>query len=389
MPRPIPSHPLSRTDARRIWLRAQRLDTPVPFGDGPAAVAAAVEHLGYVQIDTINVIERAHHHILYSRIPDYRRADLRHAQSVDRSVFEYWTHALSYVPAGDLRFFLPAMRQHRREGHKWFDSVTPADMRKVMRLIRQGPLTIRDIDDDVLVEKEHLWQSRKPSKRALQLAFYTGVLTISERNGMLKTYDLMVRHFGWDKPPKPASGREITAYLLDRALRSQGVVSLDSICHLDAPSKKPVRRLIEARLRRGELVPVALEGAGKQEHWSRPEALQPAGEGDPALVHILSPFDPLVIQRKRTELFFGYGHRFEAYVPKEKRLFGYFALPVLVGDEIVAAIDLKTDRANKKLLMQKWSWVGNGAKRGARKELKPRIEEALHRFERFQLANGL
>ncbi|WP_027582579.1 crosslink repair DNA glycosylase YcaQ family protein [Bradyrhizobium sp. Ai1a-2] len=389
MPRPIPSHPLSRTDARRIWLRSQRLDTPVPFGDGPAAVAAAVEHLGYVQIDTINVIERAHHHILYSRIPDYRRADLRHAQSVDRSVFEYWTHALSYVPAGDLRFFLPAMRQHRREGHKWFNSVTPADMRKVMRLIRQGPLTIRDIDDDVLVEKEHLWQSRKPSNRALQLAFYTGALTISERNGMLKTYDLTARHFGWDKPPKPASARELTAYLLDRALRAQGVVSLDSICHLDAPSKKSVRRLIDARLRRGELVPVALEGAGKQEHWARPEALQPAGEGDPALVHILSPFDPLIIQRKRTELFFGYGHRFEAYVPKDKRLFGYFALPVLVGDEIVAAVDLKTDRPNKKLLMQKWSWVGSVAKRGARKALKPRIEEELHRFERFQLANDL
>jgi uncharacterized protein len=388
MPRPIPSRPLSRTDARRIWLRAQKLDTPQPFGDGPAAVAAAVEQLGYVQIDTINVIERAHHHILYSRIPGYRRTDLRQAQSVDKTVFEYWTHALSYVPAGDLRFFLPAMRQHRREGHKWFNSVTPADMRKVMRLIRQGPLTIRDIDDDVLVEKEHLWQSRKPSKRALQLAFYTGVLTISERNGMLKTYDLMARHFGWDKPPKPASAREITAYLLDRALRSQGVVSLDSICHLDAPSKKPVRRLIEARLRRGELVAVALEGARKQEHWARPEALQPAGEGDPALVHILSPFDPLIIQRKRAELFFGYGHRFEAYVPKEKRLFGYFALPVLVGDEIVAAIDLKTDRPNKKLLMQKWSWVGNGSKRGARKELKPRIEDELHRFERFQLANG-
>jgi uncharacterized protein len=389
MPRPIPSRPLSRTDARRIWLSAQRLNTPAPFGDGSAAVAAAVAHLGYVQIDTINVIERAHHHILYSRIPDYRRTDLRHAQSVDKSVFEYWTHALSYVPAGDLRFFLPAMRQHRREGHKWFNSVTPADMRKVMRLIHQGPLTIRDIDDDVLVDKEHLWQSRKPSKRALQLAFYTGVLTISERNGMLKTYDLTARHFGWDKPPKAASPREIIAYLLDRALRSQGIVSLDSICHLDAPSKKAVRGLIETRLRRGELVPVALEGAGKQEHWARPEALQPVGEGDPALVHILSPFDPLIIQRKRTELFFGYGHRFEAYVPKEKRLFGYFALPVLVGDEIVAAIDLKTDRPNRKLLMQKWSWVGHGAKRGARKALKPRIEEELHRFERFQLANGL
>jgi uncharacterized protein YcaQ len=387
MSRAVPPHPLTNALARRIWLRAQRLDAPAPFGDGAQAVTAVVEQLGYVQIDTINVIERAHHHILYTRIPGYCRADLRQAQSVDKSLFEYWTHALSYVPAKDFRFFIPAMKLHRREGHRWFASVSAADTRKVMRLLkRDGTLTIRDIDDDVLTEKEHLWASRKPSKRALQLAFYTGAVTISERSGMLKTYDLMTRHFGWDKLPKPATANETIAYLLDRALRAQGLVSLDSICHLDAPSKKAVRRLIDARVRSKELVPVALEGAGKQEHWARPDALEPAGEGDPGLVHILSPFDPLIIQRKRTELFFGYGHRFEAYVPKPKRLFGYFALPVLVGSDIVAAIDLKTDRQNKKLLMQKWSWVGKGAARGARKELKRRIEEELDRFERFQLA---
>src|SRR6201993_2521564 len=139
MPRPSKPHALSKLDARRIWLAAQRLDVTAPFGEGPQAGGDAVAHLGYVQIDTINVIERCHHHILYSRIPSYRRADLRHAQSVDRSVFEYWTHALSYVPTPDFRFFLPAMRQHRRDGHKWFASVTSADMRKVMRLIRAGP----------------------------------------------------------------------------------------------------------------------------------------------------------------------------------------------------------------------------------------------------------
>src|SRR6478735_9311556 len=260
-------HVLTRAEATRIWLRAQRLDTPAPFGEGAQATSAAVEHLGYVQIDTINVIERSHHHILWARIPEYRRADLRQAQSVDKTVFEYWTHALSYVPTRDMRFFIPAMRRHQREGHKWLTSVKPADLRKVLRLIRRdGALTIRDIDDDVLVDKEHLWASRKPSKRALQLLFYTGLLTISERNGMLKTYDLMTRHFGWDRPPKQASSREGTAYLLDRALRAQGVVSLDSICHLDAPSKAAVRRLIEARVRRGELVAVALEGGGKLEH---------------------------------------------------------------------------------------------------------------------------
>ncbi len=375
---------LTKAEAKRIWLRAQRLDTFAPFGEGPQATAAAVAHLGYVQIDTINVIERCHHHILWNRIPGYRRDDLRQAQSVDKSVFEYWTHALSYVPTADLRFFLPAMKRHRREGHKWFGSVSKADMRKVLTLIRRdGALTIRDIDDDVLIDKEHLWASRKPSKRALQLAFYAGVLTISARTGMLKTYELMARHFGWDRPPKPASATEVSNYLLDRALRAQGVVSLDSICHLNAPSKAAIRRLIEKRVRRGGLMSVALEGAGKQEHWAEAETL--ANEGDASeLVHILSPFDPLIIQRKRTQLFFDYEHRFEAYVPQEKRRFGYFALPVLMGEDIVAALDLKADRKNNKLLMQKWSWVGIGAQRGSRKDLKRHIEAELHRFERFQ-----
>ena len=103
-------------------------------------------------------------------------------------------------------------------------------------------------------------------------------------------------------------------------------------------------------------------------------------------MHILSPFDPLIIQRKRTHLIFDYSHLFEAYVPKAKRKLGYFALPVLVGENIVAALDLKTDRQNRELLMQKWNWVGNGRKTAARKELKRLIKEELDRFERFQLA---
>ena len=374
---------LDKSQARRIWLRAQRLDQSAPFGDGPDATRAAIEHLGYVQIDTINVIERCHHHILFTRIPGYRRDHLRQAQSVDKSVFEYWTHALSYVPTRDLRFYIRAMKHHWHRRSAWFSAVKPGDLRKVLGLIRKnGGLTIRDIDDDVLVEKAHLWASRKPSKRALQMAFFRGVVTISQRTGMLKTYELTNRHFGWDRPPKAASEREIVSYLLDRALRSQGVVSLDSACHLDAPRKPAMRELIEARVRRKELLPVALEGAGKLEHWAQPEALDAAFDPAEDLIHVLSPFDPLVLQRKRLQLFFDYEHRFEAYVPKEKRVFGYFALPVLAGDEIVAAIDLKADREQGKLLVQQWTWVGKGRHRSHKK----RIEEALHHFERFQLA---
>jgi uncharacterized protein YcaQ len=377
------SFALNKADARRIWLNAQRLDTPAPFGDGPAATRAAVEHLGYVQIDTINVIERCHHHILYSRIPAYQREHLRQAQSVDKSVFEYWTHALSYLPTGDMRFYVGAMKRHWQRRSVWFTAVTDADLRKVLSRIRkQGALTIRDIDDDVLVEKDHAWASRKPSKRALQLAFYRGLLTVSERAGMLKTYELMTRHFGWQRLPRAASEREILNYLLHRALRAQGVVSLDSVCYLDPKRKPAMRQLIEARLRRNELVAVELEGADKLQHWVRPQPLEARFDGAEGLVHILSPFDPLINQRRRLHLFFDYEHVFEAYVPKAKRRFGYFALPVLVGDEIVALVDLKTDRERQKLLLQQWTWLTHRSRRAH----KTRIEEALHRFEAFQLA---
>jgi uncharacterized protein YcaQ len=333
-----------------------------------------------VQIDTIHVVERCHHQVLYTRIPGYRRAHLHQAQAVDKTVFEYWTHALSYVPTQDYRFFVAAMRAEARSRNAWFGSVTTADTRKALKRLRtHGPLTIRDIDDDVLTEKQHEWGSRKPTKRALQLAFYQGIVTVSRRSGMLKTYDLASRHFGWERPPKAASQRETLGYLLDRALRSQGVVSLASICHLDAARKAGILRLIQERVRRGELVAAAIDGIA---HWVTPIAWEMQLEKRTPLVHILSPFDPLVIQRKRLELFFGYAHLFEAYLPKEKRRYGYFTHPVLAGDEIVAVLDLKTDRERGKLLMQQWTWIA----KGSRREHKRRIEEALHRFERFQLA---
>jgi uncharacterized protein YcaQ len=374
---------LTKSHAKRIWLRAQRLDESAPFGGGPEATRAAVEHLGYVQIDTINVIERCHHQILYTRIPGYRRDDLRQAQTVDKTVFEYWTHALSYVSTRDLRFYVGDMKRYRRDRRPWFTAVKEEDLRKVLALIRKhGALTIRDIDDDVLVEKDHAWASRKPSKRALQLAFYGGLVTVSQRTGMLKTYESMRRHFGWERAPKAASEREVLNYLLDRALRSQGVVSVDSACYMDARRKPAMRGLIQTRIRRDELLPVELEGAGALQHWARPEALDAPFDTAHENVHILSPFDPLIHQRKRLHLFFDYTHRFEAYVPKHKRLFGYFAQPVLVGDEVAAVIDLKTDRERQRLLVQQWTWVSNRSRRLR----KTRIEEALHRFERFQLA---
>jgi uncharacterized protein len=373
---------LDSAEARRLWLHAQRLDTAEPFGAGPEATPAAIAHLGYLQIDTIYVIERSHHHILHTRIPSYRREHLHRAQSIDKTVFEYWTHALSYLPTESLRFYVRQMRKDWQRRVVWFGKVSDNDLRRVLSRIRtHGAITIRDLDTDVLVEKDYAWGSRKPSKRALETAFYKGLVTISQRAGMLKTYELLTRHFGWERLPRAAIESETLNYLLDRALRSQGIVSVESICYQDAARKPAMRRLLESRVRRKELMPVQVEGAGPWRHWICPDALDTIPDPAPEQVHILSPFDPLIIQRKRLQVFFDYEYRFEAYVPKHKRVFGYFVCPVLIGDRIVAALDLKTDRQRQKLLLQRWNWVGRNKSRVHRQQ----VEAALHKFEQFQL----
>ena len=198
---------------------------------------------------------------------------------------------------------------------------------------------------------------------------------------MVKNYELLTRHFGWDRLPRAASEAETLDYLLDRALRSQGVVSVDSICYQDAARKPAMARLVESRVRRKELIPVQVHGAGRLSHWVRPEALDPIPAPAEEPIHILSPFDPLIIQRKRLRLFFDYEYRFEAYVPRDKRVFGYFVCPVLIGDRIVAGLDLKADRERQKLLVRRWNWAGRDEARAHRQ----RVEAALHQFERFQL----
>jgi len=372
---------IGRAEARRLWLRAQRLDRDDPFGSGPAAVARAVAHAGYVQIDTINVIERSHHHILHTRIPGYRRRDLAACQSAERTIFEYWTHALAYVPTADYRFFVPAMERQRTKPHPSFAQIDPTDYSALLGRIRdEGPLSIRDIDDKVLVEKSHAWGSRKPSRKLLAYGFFSGDLMISARDGMVKTYELTDRHFGWTARPEAPGAADFAAYLLDRGLRSQGLVSLESVTYGTASAKPAVARTVAERVEKGALVPVTIDALPRAEHWATPAALDRLAALEPARhVHILSPFDPLIIQRKRLAALFEYEHRFEAYVPADRRKLGYFALPVLVGDRIVAAIDLKMDRGRDILEIRKWTWFERETKMLTR-----RIQAALDKFERFQ-----
>ena len=277
---------------------------------------------------------------------------------------------------------MPAMKRHRDNPVGWFGAVSQEDLRRIVaRVRRDGALSIRDIDDDELVDKDHPWASRKPSKRALQMAFFAGLLTIGARAGMVKTYELTDRHFGWEKRPRPATERA------DPRLPPRPRPARPG--HRQPRLDLPPRRRPQAGDSAGDRGPGAAAsaragrgGGRRQDHAldAARDRRHPARAGPRPRPPPL-PFDPLVIQRKRLSLLFGYDHRFEAYVPKEKRVLGYFALPVLAGDRIVAAIDLKTDRAAGKLLIQQWTWVGEGNEPAH----KPPIEEALHRFERFQL----
>lgn len=376
------SHKIDKSTAKNIWIHAQKLDQEKPFGLGSKAVVKAVSHLGYVQIDTISVIERCHHHILYNRIPNYHPKYLHAAQTKEKSIFEYWTHALSYVPTEDFKYFVHLMNNINTLEGAWFSSVTEADYKKVLTLLKkQGAISIRDIKDDVLVEKTHTWGSSKPSKKALQLGFYKGDFVIAERDGMLKKYDLTERHFGWKSKPKPVKDSDYINYILERSLRSQGIISVDSVCHLSPSKKTPVTLLIEKRIKSGELIEVEIDQTQKVKFYTKPETLEQKIKLSQR-THILSPFDPLIIQRKRLKMFFDYEHLFEAYIPKEKRKFGYFTLPVLHQNKIIALLDLKTDRLEKKLLIQNWVWLEKN-KSASNKKI---IEAELDRFEKFQLS---
>ena len=272
------------------------------------------------------------------------------------------------------------MKRYRAAPPSWYAGGDATEYKALLRRIRDdGALSIRDIDDDVLVEKTHPWASRKPSKLLLGLGFFVGDLAISRRSGIVKTYELADRHFGWPPRPRPASQTQVFEYILNRSIKAQGVVSLNSICHGNLGAKSQVAPLIKKAVRRRQLVPVHIDGFEKVQHWVAPAELDD-NVVEQKRVHILSPFDPLIIQRKQLRAFFAYEHRFEAYVPAADVCSGILLCLYLVGDEVVAAIDLKSDRQARKLLVRNWTWIVS-----KRLGLKAAIDEELARFERFQL----
>ena len=326
---------------RRIALNQQGLLRAESFGRGKNAALRAVERIGYVQIDTISVVERAHHHVLRSRVPNYQPALLERLVR-ERKLFEYWFHAAAWLPMADYRFSLPRMRQLNGE-RNWFENIDAGLRRDILaRIEAEGPLRTRDFEDTR--EVNNGWWDWKPAKQALEQLFMQGELMVSGREGFQKVYDLPERVLpGWVDTRTPTLD-EFAAHLIDSKLRAHGFATLVSMTYLRKGKKlrAAVKQQLQDRIEAGTLISLPLNKSCTV--YIDPELLDARAPRCDAQLRILSPFDNLVIQRQRCREVFGFDYQIECYLPEAGRQYGYFCLPLLYCDRLVGRIDCKAHR---------------------------------------------
>jgi len=376
---------ISQKEARRLLLRNLLLDGREPIRAGKGGVARVVGRLGYVQIDTISVIERAHHHVLWTRIPGYRLEHLHQAQARERTVFEYWGHAASYLPMKDYRFYLPMMKGFYDPKDAWFrgwGEKYGALLEPVKRRIREeGPLAARDFEDPR--KRKGPWWDWKPAKAALELLFWRGELMVRERRGFERVYDLSERVLPAGTDTRMPSEEELGRFIVLRALGALGLACEREIRdYIRIGDRHAVSRALAGMESGGEIVRLAVHGQ-KGTAFALPAVLERGGRlraARPPRVRFLSPFDNLASFRPRLRERFGFDYAFECYVPRHKRSHGYFVLPVLFGEELVGRLDPKADRAGKTLLVRRLAIEPGFASADG---LVPALARALQDFARF------
>ena len=335
---------ISLQQARKLILHSQRLPPAKPTGKAIAATLSAIEHLGYVQIDTISVVQRAHHHTLWNRNPRYKPTHLSQLIA-EKQVFEYWTHAAAYLPMRDYRFSL--RRKHalaNGDQHHWFERDEPL-MNSVLRRIEiEGPLMAKDFEHTG--KKRAEWTS-KPAKRALENLFMQGALMISKRVNFHKVYDLTERVLPKDTDTTLPDHEEYARFLITRYLKTNGLGQAAEIAYLLKNTKPLISATLQEMVSSRELLEIH---AGGNEYYALPDSMELLSKPlARSKLKILSPFDNLLIQRKRMKALFGFDYLIECYVPAAKRQYGYFSLPVLWDGKLVARMDFKADRKNSLL----------------------------------------
>ena len=330
---------ISIQQARKLVLLSQRLPPARQTGKAIEATLSAIEHLGYIQIDTISAIQRAHHHTLWNRNPRYKNSHLGQLVA-DKKVFEYWSHAAAYLPMSDYRYSL-FRKQAVASGelNHWYKRDERLMNSVLRRIATEGPLMAKDFEHTG--EKRGEWTS-KPAKRALENLFMQGELMIPRRVNFHKVYDLTDRVIPKDTDTTIPSLEEYTRFLITRYLQANGLGQATEIAYLLKNTKPLVSVTLQEMVSNGELRQVR---AGANSYYALPASLdllsKPLARSK---LKMLSPFDNLLIQRKRMQALFGFNYLIECYVPAAKRQYGYFSLPVLWDGKLLARIDLKAER---------------------------------------------
>ena len=338
---------LSIQQARKLVLLSQKLPPARQAGSAIAATLSAVEHLGYVQIDTISVIQRAHHHTLWNRNPRYKPSHLNQLLT-DKQVFEYWSHAAAYLPMRDYRYSL-FRKQAIANGDQnhWYERDERLMGSVLKRIATEGPLMAKDFEHTG--RKTGEWTS-KPAKRALEYLFMQGDLMIPYRVNFHKVYDLTGRVLPKDTDTTVPGPEEYARFLVTRYLQANGLGMVTEMAYLLKNTKPFVSAALQEMVSNGELLQVRAGGNG---YCALPTSLElldkPLARSK---LKILSPFDNLLIQRKRMQALFDFDYLIECYLPAAKRQYGYFSLPVLWDGKLVARVDCKAERKKSLLHIQ-------------------------------------
>jgi len=345
---------LTRLQARRTALAAQGFTDRAHATPTTRTFDRTLQRTGVLQVDSVNVLQRAHYMPLYSRMGPYDTGLLtRAAERRPRRVVEYWAHVQALMPVDLWPLMRHRMESYRSERGKWGFTADAALEPRVLAAVRdRGPVTARDLEEEFSTgprTKEHWGWNWSESRKVLDYLYLVGDVAIAGRTSQFEVlYDLPERVLPAAvldaTTPTP---QDAVTELVRRAARSHGVASAQCLADYyrlrlqPAPGAPSVRVAVEELVESGELEPVSVQGWKRAAYLHR-DARLPRRV---AARTLLSPFDPLVWERARTEALFDFFYRIEIYVPAAKRVHGYYVLPFLLGDRLVARVDLKADRA--------------------------------------------
>lgn len=382
--------------ARRVLLAAQGLSKPPARRSGPASLAALVHRLGFVQVDSINVVERAHHLIIHTRLDAHRPANLARLLERDPVLFEHWTHDASVIPLEFHPHWRPRFRRYAERLDRrdwWRERLGGDDPREILdrvleRVRTDGPLRGRDLEEERASDGGGPWWNWHPGKAALEHHWRTGRLAIARREGFEKVYDLVERvHPQTIDDAEPDHDAHLE-WACRSALDRLGVATASEVAAFWASiSVADARRWCDAAVQSGELEPIVLDDLdGRRRRGYATEASRRLERIAPwnDECRILCPFDPVIRDRHRLARRFDFEYRFEAFTPAAKRRYGYYTMPILHGDRFTGRIDPKFDRDAGELRVRgPWWEPGHGGRADRR-----RLDRALDRLVGWLGADG-